>query len=110
MGYIANELRHRVQIQHFVEQRDGFNNVTSKEWETYKTLWGKISSFSGKDLIAAQAAGSQMTARLKLRKRSDITTEMRVLHGEVIYQIVSPPQPDDINGNIYMTVMLSVTE
>lgn len=53
MSSIASELRHRVTVQEFVESRDQFNNSTGKAWVTYKTLWGKLSGFSGKDLIHA---------------------------------------------------------
>ncbi|NWK74156.1 phage head closure protein [Acinetobacter sp. SwsAc6] len=110
MGSLASELRHRVVIQQYVDQRDQYNNSTGKVWSEYKTLWGKLSGFSGKDLIAAKAAGSEVIARLKLRKRDDITTEMRVLFKGKAYQITSPPMPDDRDGNTYMTLMLSLAE
>jgi len=110
MNSIASELRHRVTVQEFVESRDQFNNSTGKAWVMYKTLWGKLSSFSGKDLIAAKAAGTEVVARLKLRKREDITTQMRVQFKGKTYQITSPPMPDDIDGNTYMTLMLSFVE
>jgi len=110
MNSLARELRHRVTVQEYTESRDQFNNSTGKAWVTYKTLWGKLSGFSGKDLIAAKAAGSEVIARLKLRKREDITTEMRVQFKGKIYQITSPPMPDDVDGNTYMTLMLSLVE
>lgn len=110
MKSLASELRHRVRIQHYVDQRDQYNNSTGKDWIDYKTLWGKFSGFSAKDLIAAKAASSEVIARLKLRKRDDITTEMRVIFKDQIYQITSPPMPDDGDGNTYMTLMLSLSE
>ena len=110
MSSLASELRHRVEVLEYAESRDQFNNSNEKAWTTYKTLWGKLSGFSGKDLIAAKAAGSEVIARLKLRKREDITTKMRVQFKGKIYQITSPPMPDDLNGNTYMTLMLSLVE
>ena len=110
MSSLASELRHRVEVLEYAESRDQFNNSNGKAWATYKTLWGKLSGFSGKDLIAAKAAGSEVIARLKLRKREDITTEMRVQFKGKIYQITSRPMPDDLNGNTYMTLMLSLVE
>jgi SPP1 family predicted phage head-tail adaptor len=63
-----------------------------------------------KDSLTAKAAGSQTTARLKLRKRDDIDTSMRVLFDEQTFQIVSPPKPDNENSRIYMTLELSLVE
>lgn len=108
MGLRASELRHVVQIQHSVEQRDEYNAVSGKAWTTFKTVNAKISGYSAKDLIAAKAAGSETTARLKMRKRNDVDTSMRVKHGANIYEIISPPQPDDESGNIYMTLLLKL--
>ncbi|WP_180007716.1 phage head closure protein [Acinetobacter sp. YH16057] len=56
----------------------------------------------------AKAAGSETTARLKLRKRDDIDSSMRVLFDGQTFQIVSPPKPDNENGRIYMTLELSL--
>ena len=65
---------------------------------------------SVKDSINAKAAGSETTARLKLRKRKDIDSGMRVLFDGQTFQIVSPPKPDNENGRIYMTLELSLVE
>jgi len=75
-----------------------------------KKLWSKLEFLSVKDSINAKAAGSQTTARLKLRKRDDIDSSMRVLFDEQTFQIVSPPKPDNENGRIYMTLELSLVE
>ncbi|WP_111860879.1 phage head closure protein [Acinetobacter sp. CFCC 10889] len=106
----AGELRHRVTIQHFVEQRDEYNNLLDKSWTEYKKLWAKVEFLSVKDTLTAKVAGSETTARLKIRKRTDITTEMRVLWKGQIFQIVSPPKPDNENGEIYVTFELKLLE
>jgi len=53
---------------------------------------------------------TKTTARLKLRKRKDIDSGMRVLYDGQTFQIVSPPKPDNENGRIYMTLELSLVE
>ena len=108
MGQNAGELRHRVTIQHFVEQRDEYNNLLDKSWVEYKKLWSKVEFLSVKDTINAKAAGSETNARLKIRKRTDITTEMRVLWKDKTFQIVSPPKPDNENAEIYVTFELKL--
>jgi SPP1 family predicted phage head-tail adaptor len=70
-------------------------------------LWAKVSPLSAKDLIAAQAAQSQVVARLKIRHRTDIDSSMRVVFRGETYAIDSPALNDDETGNIYSTFLLS---
>lgn len=105
----AGELCHRVTIQQKTTAYDEYNYET-EAWTEFKKLWGKISFLSVKDSLNAKAAGSETTARLKLRKRKDIDTGMRVLFDGQTFQIVSPPKPDNENGRIYMTLELSLVE
>ncbi|MEG1232515.1 MAG: phage head closure protein [Acinetobacter sp.] len=109
MAQRAGELCHRVTIQHKTTVYDEYNYET-EAWAEFKKLWGKISFLSVKDGLTAKAAGSETTARLKLRKRDDIHTGMRVLYDGQTFQIVSPPKPDNENGRIYMTLELSLVE
>lgn len=110
MGIPAGSIPYLVTIQHFVEQRDEYNNLLDKAWVEYKKLWSKVEFLSVKDTLTAKVAGSETTARLKIRKRTDITTEMRVLWKGQIFQIVSPPKPDNENGEIYVTFELKLLE
>ena len=109
MAQRAGELCHRVTIQQKTTVYDEYNYET-EAWTEYKKLWGKISFLSVKDSLTAKAAGSETTARLKLRKRKDIDSSMRVLFDGQTFQIVSPPKPDNENGRIYMTLELSLVE
>lgn len=109
MAQRAGELCHRVTIQHKTTVYDEYNYGT-EAWTEYKKLWSKVTFLSVKDGLTAKAAGSETTARLKLRKRKDIDTGMRVLFDGQTFQIVSPPKPDNENGRIYMTLELSLVE
>lgn len=109
MAQRAGELCHRVTIQQKTTVYDEYNYET-EAWTEFKKLWGKISFLSVKDSLNAKAAGSETTARLKLRKRKDIDSGMRVLFDDQTFQIVSPPKPDNENGRIYMTLELSLVE
>ena len=109
MAQRAGELCHRVTIQHKTTVYDEYNYET-EAWTEYKKLWSKVTFLSVKDGLTAKAAGSETTARLKMRKRKDIDTGMRVLFDGQTFQIVSPPKPDNENGRIYMTLELSLVE
>ena len=103
----AGELCHRVTIQHKTTVYDEYNYET-EAWTEFKKLWSKVTFLSVKDGLTAKAAGAETTARLKLRKRKDIDSGMRVLFDGQTFQIVSPPKPDNENGRIYMTLELSL--
>ena len=109
MAQRAGELCHRVTIQHKTTVYDEYNYET-EAWTEYKKLWSKVTFLSVKDGLTAKAAGSETTARLKLRKRKDIDSGMRVLFDGQTFQIISPPKPDNENGRIYMTLELSLVE
>lgn len=109
MSQRSGELRDRVTIQ-LKETTYDENNHPTETWAEFKKLWSKLSYSSAKDLVTAQAAGSQVVARLKLRWRDDITTEMRVLHRGQTFAITSPPMPDNEDGLTYMTLMLAHVE
>ncbi|MBC9229191.1 phage head closure protein [bacterium SPL81] len=107
-GINAGELCHRVVIQRNVSiDRDEFGHEQPADWQVFLTLWAKVSPLSAKDLIAAQAAQSQVIARLKIRYRTDIDSTMRVIFRGEIYSIDSPALNDDETGNIYSTFLLS---
>lgn len=104
---LASELRHRVTIQILGPDRDSDNYPISVEWVEYKKLWAKVTHLSGKDLIAAQANQSKVVARLKIRYREDINTEMSVIYKGKRYAIDSQALEDVGSGNEYITFLLS---
>lgn len=104
---LASELRHRVTIQQKGLDRDADGYPKPDTWTDYKNLWAKVTHLSGKDLIAAQANQSKVVARLKLRYREDIHTEMRVLYKGKRYAIDSQALEDVNSGNEYITFLLS---
>lgn len=107
MSLRAGDLRHRVTIQVSSSDRDEDGNFIEPTWSDHIKLWAKVTPLSTKDLIAAQAAQAQTVARMMIRYRMDITTEMRVLHRGYIYAIDGPPQADAESGLEYVTFMLS---
>ena len=108
MGIAAGELRHRVTIEQYGgggRDEDGFEIAST--WTKYAKVWAKITPLSSKDLIAAQAAQSEVIARMVVRHRTDLNTEMRVIFRGEIYHIVSDGLHDNQNGLIYTTYQLS---
>lgn len=107
-GVSAGELCHRVIIQRNVNnEHDEYGHEQPANWQDFLNLWAKVSPLSAKDLFAAQAAQSQVIARLKIRYRTDIDSSMRVVFRGETYAIDSPALNDDETGNIYCTFLLS---
>ncbi len=104
----AGKLRHRIQIV-TITDRDDRNSPIEPTEVVYKSLWAEFTSLSGRDLLSAQAISSKVVARLMIRARDDITSEMRVKYRDMVYTIDSPPLYDNESGREYMTFMLGST-
>ncbi|MFB6347840.1 phage head closure protein [Moraxella sp. ZJ142] len=102
----AATLRHRIKIYKPTAGRSATGAVKAVKWEHILTIWGQFSPLSVKDVISGQAAGTSVTARLKIRHRTDITHQMRVEHTGKMYDIVGEPLADDGSGLEYLTLML----
>ena len=109
MAIKAGELRHRVTVQSFVSggrDDDGFE--LPSEWIDYKKIWAEITPLSTKDLLSAQAADSEITARMKVRYRTglDVDTTMRVIWKGRVFAIDSQGLDDSDTGVEYTTFNL----
>ncbi|ENW78406.1 hypothetical protein F909_04096 [Acinetobacter sp. ANC 3929] len=107
MGQSAGELRHRVVIQKYQQggrDDDGFE--IEGGWIEYAKLWAKVTPLSAKDLIAAQADQSEGTARMKIRYRTDIDTEMQVIWKDRLFSIKSQALDDNEDSYTYCTFLL----
>ncbi|MFA9485961.1 MULTISPECIES: phage head closure protein [unclassified Moraxella] len=102
----AGQLRHRLKIHRPATERSATGAVRSKRWEYILTIWGQFTPLSVKDIIAGQAQDSQITARAKIRYRTDIDNTMRVEHIGRMYEIVGEPLADNASGREYLTLVL----
>ena len=110
MALQAGELRHRVTVQSYVSGgRDDNGYDLPSQWLDYKKAYAKITPLSTKDLLSAQAADSEITARMKVRYSTglDIDTTMRVIWKGRIFAIDSQGLDDNDSGFEYTTFNLS---
>lgn len=108
MTGLASELRHKVVIQTKVEGgRDEDGYELPNAWTTYKKLWAKVTPVAARDLAITQSELTEITARLKIRYRTDINTTMRVIWKDKIYSIQSEGLDDNVDGYTYTTFNLS---
>lgn len=108
MSIKAGELRHRVIIQRYnssAKDKDGFE--LPSQWVEHAALYAKITPLSSNDLISAQSEQSEVTARMKVRYRTDIDTTMRVIWKGRVFAISSQGLDDNNDGYTYTTFNLS---
>jgi SPP1 family predicted phage head-tail adaptor len=82
----ARSLKHRVSIQRPPTDQDEAGQPTGG-WTTFATVWADIRQASGLETIKADAPTSQVKASIRIRRRTDVTAAMRVVHGSTTYEI-----------------------
>lgn len=86
---LASRFRHRVRIERPVAN-NSFRGAGSGTWEPVATVWAEVrddrpSRSKDGDGIPTSAR----RARVQMRYRTDVTPDMRIVHGDRIMQIVS---------------------
>jgi len=85
-GPEIGEMRHRVVFQTPSRSDDGYGGGQIT-WQDAFSAWVSIEPISGREYYEAMAIQNQITHRIKTRYRSDITPELRIKHGDRIYEI-----------------------
>lgn len=103
----AGDLRHRITIQHQVDQQDPNTGEVTKTWAEFAPAWAAIEPLSARDFIAAKANQSEISGRITIRYRQGVLPTMRILHRGQIYTIIGQPLPDKKSGLEYLTLLVS---
>lgn len=106
MAISAGQLRHRLKFFRQTTTRSATGAVQVGQWEHVLTVWGQFAPLSVKDVVQGQSAGVDISARVMIRHRTDITHDMRVEHGGRMHDIVGEPLADNASGREYLTLML----
>jgi len=88
----AGRLTQRVVLQSKSVVRDAMGGETIT-WVDAATVWAEIRPLRGRDLVAAQQAASEVTARITVRYRTDVQADWRVKHGSDLYDILAVVTP-----------------
>ncbi|QOQ81122.1 phage head closure protein [Comamonas thiooxydans] len=84
----AGKLRHRIQFQR--RDPNGPMGRPAPNWEDYGSLtWGHIKFLSGSESIKAGQTASKASASIRLRWRTDITADMRVVGAGMVFEVRS---------------------
>lgn len=84
----AGELRCRVSIQQKVALR-GRDGGEVPQWGTVATVWAAVEPMLGREFVEGRQLTAEVTTRIRVRYRAGLTPEMRVVHGDDIYEVVA---------------------
>ena len=84
----AGQLDQRVTVERFSRTEDELGQPI-ETWAPLFTCWAAVEPLTGREYLAAQAAVSEVTAKIRMRFRPWMTAEDRVIHNGTTYNIVS---------------------
>ncbi|ELW8193959.1 TPA: phage head closure protein [Yersinia enterocolitica] len=73
----AGGLRHKVTIQTFTTTQLP-SGQPLKQWNDVATVWAEVKAISGRELIASGAEMSEITIRIWMRYRADVSSANRI--------------------------------
>lgn len=101
----SGDLRHRVELQAYVETVNPNTGTVTKSWETVARPWAQIVPMSGREFLAAAAEQSEVRGRIVIRHRGDVDASMRVVYRGKFYNIHAV-LPDAESGVEHLTLMV----
>jgi len=84
----AGRLDQRVTVERYSTIYDDWGSPVAA-WTPLATVWAAVEPLTGREYFAADAAQSEVTARIRMRYRPGITSQDRVIHEGKTYGIES---------------------
>jgi SPP1 family predicted phage head-tail adaptor len=83
----AGSLNRRVTIQ----QPDGTQDAIGQPggWSTLAVVWADVAYLNGMETVRADAPTSIAKASIRIRRRTDVTPQMRAVLGSTTFQIIA---------------------
>lgn len=89
---MATRLRHRLTLQQEIKTADGAGGYV-RSWQNVADLWAEIDSANGKsyghEKLYAGQVQAEISHKVMIRYRSGISTAMRLLFGNRVFNIRS---------------------
>ena len=85
----SGDLNQRVSVERLQGGVDELGQPLPDTWAPLFTCWAAVEPLTGREYIAAQAAVSEVTAKIRMRFRPWMTAEDRVIHDGTTYGIES---------------------
>ena len=82
----AGPLRHRCEIQNRQRVPDGAGG-NAEAWVKVGEMWAEITMPTGRVAVVADQLTGMVTAEIRIRLRSDVVAQMRLVHKTTTYLI-----------------------
>jgi len=102
----AGKLRHRVVIQEPVNYQNTETGSIESSWQDVATIWADVYPLSAREFISAQSEHGEITTRITIRFRRNISNKNRILYEGKIFNIEGV-LPDPVSGREYLTLPCS---
>lgn len=100
----AGELRHRLFLQRPSTEQDAGTGQLATDWVHVAALWASVEPLSARDFIAAGGTQASIAARVVIRWRKGLATNMRLVSTDgAIYEPVAF-LADPKTGREYVTI------
>ncbi|EPE1527378.1 phage head closure protein [Citrobacter freundii] len=99
----AGKLNKRITLQKPVKTQSSVTGAVVNVWADVAELWANVADLSARDFVAAQAGQSEVTTRITIRWRDDVTDKHRILYRGCVYDIQGVLE-DDKSGREYLTL------
>ena len=86
----AGKLNKRITIQKLVLKAAPSGQQTG-EWKDVCTVWAQVKSSNPRVINDEGVLQHEVTFKFYIRRRSDITAQMRILWNGRIFQLIGPP-------------------
>lgn len=103
----AGKLDKRVTIQAPAAGRDSAGQPLTT-WTDLATVWADISYQAGYEQIKADSVINKLRVAIRIRKRADVTANMRIAHGGHLFNIQAIVP--DVDGNPYLDLICEVLD
>lgn len=82
----SEKLDRRIIIESFSDSRDDYGQPV-RTWSTFATVWSGVKLNIGKEVFASKDKVKERIVDFKVRYRTDITNEMRIIYNSNYYEI-----------------------
>ena len=87
-------LQHRVALQQKTVNEDAIKQQ-SESWTDMSTMWARIEPLSGREYFAARQENAEITAKITIRYRPGINTDLRIVFDGRIFEVLSVVNPEE---------------
>ncbi|HHX62901.1 MAG TPA: phage head closure protein [Epulopiscium sp.] len=92
--------RHKVTFLHKVKGKDKYGEPFNS-WEPFKQgIWASKDPLLGNEYFTALTVDSKVEVKFNMRYIPGITNEMRIEHGEEVYEILSAVNVKELNREL----------